>query len=127
MGEDTGFALRACDGTHDPDDPGAACTAAGVCSARLSFAWSCSLDDGTLPPATTAAATAAEAAAAAAAAGSSDGIDGGASTAALADASTCGLAPPSGCEWSLGARALAPAAYRFALTVRHTVSGKAAT
>ena len=118
MGEDTGFALRACDGTRDPDDPGAACTAGGVCSALLSFSWSCELDDGTLPPATAAAA-------AAAAAGASS--NGSASTAALAGVSTCGLDPPSGCEWSLGARALAPAAYRFALTVRHTVSGKAAT
>ena len=39
---------------------------------------------------------------------------------------TCGLVAPQGCAWSLGARALAPAAYRFALTVRNTVSGKAA-
>jgi len=36
------------------------------------------------------------------------------------------VAPPQGCAWSVGARTLAPAAYRFALTVRNTISSKAA-
>ena len=97
VGEDTGFALRACEGTHDPDDPQAACEAGGTCSALLSFSWSCQLDDGTVPL--------------------------GDSPPSLGDSppsGTCGLVAPEGCAWSLGARALAPAAYRFSLTVRHT-------